>query len=304
MESNKLSNLAPRNPLEVVAIFISFIYGVSTLFLGLSAHNLSKENQTYMVAFVTLFPVAILAMFGWLVSRHHTKLYAPGDYRSDDAFHGVSAPPGALGGKLNQEELAQAEAPQKLEAGSVQAEVVPEGRAEQLLPVDHGEAAANSGGLPPQIISSRSSAAAKSIAGAYLAESLAFQELQGEFNASVRRHIQLVAPNGKVFNVDGVLEAPGQISPVEVKYIRTQGAIRTLISSGFANLDGIETVYIGSREKVKPILALVVSDGSLIMKIVREIGRQKDYANSDIIVKIFEFDSLVGKYGLLGSNVD
>ncbi len=33
-----------------------------------------------------IFPVIVLGVFGWLVSRHYEKLYAPNDYNSDDAF--------------------------------------------------------------------------------------------------------------------------------------------------------------------------------------------------------------------------
>jgi len=30
--------------------------------------------------------LSVLILFGWLVSRHHDKLYAPTDYRDDDSF--------------------------------------------------------------------------------------------------------------------------------------------------------------------------------------------------------------------------
>jgi hypothetical protein len=33
-----------------------------------------------------LFPVFVLATFGWLVSKHHEKLFGPGDYKSDAGF--------------------------------------------------------------------------------------------------------------------------------------------------------------------------------------------------------------------------
>jgi hypothetical protein len=38
------------------------------------------------VWFLVAFPVIVLALFGWLVSQHPEKLYAPGDFRSDDNF--------------------------------------------------------------------------------------------------------------------------------------------------------------------------------------------------------------------------
>jgi hypothetical protein len=39
-----------------------------------------------LVWFLVAFPVAVLVLFGWLVSAHHEKLYAPSDFRSDDVF--------------------------------------------------------------------------------------------------------------------------------------------------------------------------------------------------------------------------
>ena len=74
-----------RNPLGIIALFIVLIYGFASLVLTFGA-NLQSPERLPIVWFLVLFPVLGPAVFGWLVSRHHAKLYAPKDYTSDEAF--------------------------------------------------------------------------------------------------------------------------------------------------------------------------------------------------------------------------
>jgi hypothetical protein len=75
MPMPQLKNLAPRNPLSIIALSISLIYGISAILLGASVKDLQPHNQDRLVWFIILFPVAILAGFLWLVIGHHRKLY-------------------------------------------------------------------------------------------------------------------------------------------------------------------------------------------------------------------------------------
>lgn len=75
-----------RNPLGIIALFISLIYGFACLVLGLSGNNLSHEEKMPFVWFLIFFPVLILITFIYLVTRHHQKLYAPFDFRDDSGF--------------------------------------------------------------------------------------------------------------------------------------------------------------------------------------------------------------------------
>ena len=36
-----------------------------------------------------IFPILVLVVFGWLVSRHFNKLYAPSDYRNENLFYQI-----------------------------------------------------------------------------------------------------------------------------------------------------------------------------------------------------------------------
>lgn len=74
-----------KNPLGIIALFIVLIYGFAALVVGASG-QLGPEERYPIIWFLVFFPVVVLAVFGWLVSRHYEKLYAPRDYTSDDAF--------------------------------------------------------------------------------------------------------------------------------------------------------------------------------------------------------------------------
>ena len=75
-----------RNPLGIIALFIVLVYGFACLLFGFSADTLTPDERTPLIWFVVLFPVLVLILFGWLVSRHHKKLYSPRDYRDDKSF--------------------------------------------------------------------------------------------------------------------------------------------------------------------------------------------------------------------------
>jgi hypothetical protein len=78
-----------RNPLGIIALFIVLIYGFAALTLGLNS-GLQPAERAPLIWFLVVFPVFVLVVFGWLVSKHHDKLYAPSDYKSDEGFlHGV-----------------------------------------------------------------------------------------------------------------------------------------------------------------------------------------------------------------------
>lgn len=75
-----------KNPLGIIALFIVLVYGFACLLFGFSADSLNPNERTPLIWFVVLFPVLVLMLFGWLVSKHHDKLYAPKDYRDDESF--------------------------------------------------------------------------------------------------------------------------------------------------------------------------------------------------------------------------
>jgi hypothetical protein len=82
--ANAAKGLA-KNPLGIIALFIVLIYGFAALTLGFNT-SLQAAERLPLIWFLVIFPVIVLFTFGWLVSHHHEKLYAPADYQSDESF--------------------------------------------------------------------------------------------------------------------------------------------------------------------------------------------------------------------------
>lgn len=75
-----------RNPLGIIALFLVLVYGFAALVLGVSGKNLEPAQRWPLVWFLVIFPVLVLGIFSWLVSRHHYKLYAPADHVDPKGF--------------------------------------------------------------------------------------------------------------------------------------------------------------------------------------------------------------------------
>ncbi|MFZ4799198.1 MAG: hypothetical protein ACOYMA_16990 [Bacteroidia bacterium] len=76
-----------KNPLGIIALFVSLIYGFACLVLSTSISNLKGDNERLpLIWFIIGFPIVILLAFIFLVVKHHEKLYSPSDYRADEAF--------------------------------------------------------------------------------------------------------------------------------------------------------------------------------------------------------------------------
>ncbi|AUL95810.1 hypothetical protein ACM6XL_004336 [Vibrio vulnificus] len=86
MEFLKGAKEFARNPLGIIALFISLIYGFASLLLNSSADKLTENERWPLIAFIVVFPVLVLITFYRLVTNHHGKLYAPGDFKDDKSF--------------------------------------------------------------------------------------------------------------------------------------------------------------------------------------------------------------------------
>jgi hypothetical protein len=73
-----------RNPLGILALLIVLVYGIA----GLVASSDSFQNQelNILVWFLVLFPVIVLFVLLYLVTKHHDKLYAPSDFADEAHF--------------------------------------------------------------------------------------------------------------------------------------------------------------------------------------------------------------------------
>jgi CheY-like chemotaxis protein len=74
-----------RNPLGIIALFIVMVYGFACLVAAFSS-SFTAQEKTPLVWFLVVFPVLVLGVFGWLVSRHSGKLFAPSDFKNEDNY--------------------------------------------------------------------------------------------------------------------------------------------------------------------------------------------------------------------------
>lgn len=91
-EPNQLSSFLEsskgfgKNPLGIIALFISLIYGFACFVLGVSGGKLEKYERLILIIFLVAFPVLILISFLFLVTRHYRKLYAPSDFKDEKNY--------------------------------------------------------------------------------------------------------------------------------------------------------------------------------------------------------------------------
>lgn len=78
-----------QGPLGIIALFIVLIHGFASLVLGFSK-NLGAEDRSVLVWFLVLFPAFVFAVFAWLVSTRHQKLYPPSAFRNEDIFRDLA----------------------------------------------------------------------------------------------------------------------------------------------------------------------------------------------------------------------
>lgn len=74
-----------RNPLGIIALFIVLAEVLTVALLAFNS-NVGAPERIVLVVFLVAFPVLVLAVFTWLISRHNDKLYAPSDFKDEGNF--------------------------------------------------------------------------------------------------------------------------------------------------------------------------------------------------------------------------
>lgn len=75
-----------KNPLGIIALFISLIYGFACLVLGITGNSLEKNERFILIIFLVSFPIIILISFIILVTKHYRKLYSPSDFKDEKNY--------------------------------------------------------------------------------------------------------------------------------------------------------------------------------------------------------------------------
>jgi CheY-like chemotaxis protein len=74
-----------RNPLGIIALFIVLVYGFASLVTTFTGSFTASERLP-LIYFLVVFPVLVLGVFAWLVSRHYNRLFGPSDFRNEDNY--------------------------------------------------------------------------------------------------------------------------------------------------------------------------------------------------------------------------
>lgn len=271
MNLEQFGNIAQKlakNPLGIIALFIVLVYGIAAMVLGVSADNLESLHKTILVCFLGLFPVCVLLAFMWLVANHHTKLYAPSDFRDDSGFFRNSTPEEqrqrveADVAQLENEELSSLTPSKEKRKEPISNAIISDVRAQYLL-----------------------------------AEELVFRELESEYKVSIRRHIAF----GKDQILDGLFTFQGAGFGVEVKLLRKFRAVAGLRNQlQYINrlADVIEKY---GWKNFSLIIAIVIkeSDDSDVSLGMEQVLR--DFLLTipiNTVPKIFKFSELMEKYGV------
>ncbi len=253
-----------RNPLGIIALFIVLVYGIAGVVLNVSSEFLSESQKSILVWFLVVFPFIVFIGFLWLVSKHHTKLYAPTDYKDEEGFFRSLTP----------EEKKQKIKKEVEEITNEKSEVLIEGGASviadatKISPPNIGE----------QIL---------------LAEELILREIQNEYDCSITRGASI----GNDIGFDGIFAKDGKGYGVEVKLIKNtinKPALKSDIKkySHFISKNNFKNFRI--------ILALAVDNILSFDEVgVREFIKNVSSAvEVDIDVKVYHLQNLRNKYGI------
>lgn len=290
-EGFKLPSWSARNPLGIIALFISLIYGMSALLLGVSVDSLEPHNETILVVFIVVFPVVVLGVFSWLVAMHHKKLYGPRDYQTDQGFIEANNAknPASLGQRLENE-------------------------IDEDIPVDGDGSSAVSGVSDVQVDGHAESSGKQTfqvnreaflkyrenvMMRTYLAESLVFQDLQNELGGAIRREVAVRTKSGRKLNVDGLVEHDAGTTIVEVKRANNQfNALRVLHEIPYRMRLIVDAVRAEGAQNVNFLLIIVLdAEEKEVGYVEKRIERfREDFGNS-IEIRVYQYQNLLKRYG-------
>jgi CheY-like chemotaxis protein len=75
-----------HNPLGIIALFLVLVYGCGCLVTMFNRSLTQPYERLPLIYFVVVFPVLVLAIFAWLVSKHSGKLFAPSDFKNEENY--------------------------------------------------------------------------------------------------------------------------------------------------------------------------------------------------------------------------
>ncbi|MBN1971178.1 MAG: hypothetical protein JW870_17560 [Candidatus Delongbacteria bacterium] len=261
-----------KNPLGIIALFISLIYGFACIVLSTSIDNFKTACERLpLIWFIILFPVLILWVFVYLVKNHHEKLYAPGDFRNEENFL-KSMDKNSQSAKINEEI--------------------------NTIVEDEEEVSKDTNAEPRKMSPSDISSLKQNY---LLAEEFAIKEFGIKYNVSLNRNMLVkVGKSGKRFEFDGIGENNGELYLVEVKFAtlrylsdRLKHRIKDFINEIISNEDALSHGMVDLR----PVI-IIVSESDNNSSIKRELEEYIKTFDYKIIGMVYSFGELKRSYGI------
>lgn len=281
---SNIKNLT-RNPLGIIALFVSMIYGFSCLVLSTSITNLKDSYERLpLIWFVIIFPIIILIAFVHLVKFHHEKLYSPGDFRDDESFI-QTIDENKRNSKIQDEVSNLETSPRSEESGELiySKEITPVKKTVDLnLITDRNVLFQNSSELLKIYTNS---------------EKWALNELNLKYKVILKPQVRL---NTAVenFEFDGYGSNRSSTFIVEVKfwqYSRSDKKLKLKIQEFLSKKPRIDIAFRRQFKKITIVIAIVFDDLSRINKekyleFVNEIGGE------NVILEFFDYRELQRSY--------
>jgi hypothetical protein len=261
-----------KNPLGIIALFISLIYAFACAVLGVSLNNLTASNERLpLIWFIIIFPVIILLAFIYLVVNHHEKLYAPSDFRDDNAFiKAMDKKDITIKTKNEVKELTEVLNNDTNQKDEVSIKDIKEIANKFLDNTPLEEKYKN-------------------------AESWAISEFSLNHNLDIKRNQKIVSPRFGTFELDGICKTEDNFYAIEVKYWTNSSlnnALKLKIQDTLRYLNSAKNVL--TRKNFIPVILLVMDsvDDSIKAAYI-DFVKQID---NDAQLDIFEYQDLKRKY--------
>lgn len=274
----------PKNPLQVISLFILLCYTVASTFFGFGKFNFSCGERWAIVLFIILFPIIVFAVFCWLIIQYHDKLYAPFEFRSDEGFYGVIE-------TSSKEQITQKEKEEEQELlDEEKNKSLPHGKGEKNKYLkDNHEVTA------PTIPNKESLHVKQRVPQTYNeVQALVVRILNKELGIEFIENITIRMGYGQRLYFDAFFRGEKFIYVLEVKLMREpieSSLLRGRLNGFLLSVDKLKK----KNDKVKPILAIVGikwNEDSL-----RNYKEQlKQVFPSDFEIEVFDFETLKEQY--------
>ncbi|MCA6361996.1 MAG: hypothetical protein IM638_03100 [Bacteroidetes bacterium] len=293
MEFPKLTPRFIRNPLGIIGSFISLIYGFACFTLDKSISNLENENERLpLIWFVIIYPILILILFFILVVKHHTKLYAPSDFKDESIFSSLATiSPENIEIKANRDaELLEKNASSNDSAinSNNSTELPEEASTVKNLTINS----------PPQnnTIDKKQNLINK----VKESERLAINYLTIENKKFYKSNIRIALSNGHTLNIDGLYEDEKSAHIVEIKYWEHDRSINHLIFSlreFLANSVHMLNNFANQKKQLKIYIIIVWDNINLVDETTKsKIAGFIDSQNNQIRLRQLDYQTLLERY--------